>query len=48
MKIKEKAVTQPGKEKVSRSAKNSAHGSLFCIVHFYYTVLVITLIAGYR
>ena len=32
---------QSVKGKVSRSAKNSAHGSLFCIVHFFYTVLVL-------
>ena len=28
-KLQKGAVTQPEKEKVSRSAKNSAHGSLF-------------------
>lgn len=41
---KQGVVTQPGKEKVSRSAKNSALGSLlFCMVHFYYNVLVISI-----
>ena len=35
------AVTQPEKRKVSRSAKNSALGSLFCMVCSYYIALVI-------
>lgn len=30
------AVIQPGKEKASRSAKDNAHGSLFCMVYYYY------------
>ena len=41
---------QPVKGKVSRSAKNSAHGSLFLVrresltlVHFYYNVIVINI-----
>ena len=33
-------MTQLEKGKVSRSAKDSALGSLFCMVHFYNTVLV--------
>ena len=42
-------VTQPEKGKVSRSAKNSALGSLFLVcgesflVHFYYNALVINI-----
>ena len=36
-----RVVTRPGIEKVSRCAKNSALGSLFCIVYSYYIALVI-------
>ena len=36
-------VTQPGKEKASRSAKDNALGSLFCMVYFYYIALVINI-----
>ena len=32
------AVIQPGKEKVSRSAKDNALGLLFCMVYFYYII----------
>ena len=35
------AVIQPGKEKASRSAKDNALGSLFCMVCSYYIALVI-------